>query len=233
MYKRVMLKISGEALAGEIGGYDRELIETLGREVGALAADGIQAAMVTGGGNFWRGARSDDRVVRTNSDCIGMLATAMNAVYISDCFETMGIKTEIMSPVPIGNVFTPFSRQKALAALDEGKTLIFAFGTGHPYFSTDTSCALYGSEIDADVILALKSGVDGVYTKDPVKYPEEAVFIESITYDEVIADSGINVIDKAAACICRESGLKTIVLGFEKGNIIKAARGDKIGTLCY
>lgn len=232
MYQRVIIKISGEALADSEGkGYNRALIESIGEEVRTLVKSGVQPAIVTGAGNYWRGARSDHRVHRVNSDNMGMLATAMNALYIADCFETMGIDVCVMSSIQIGGVFEMFHRQKAIQALKDGRVLIFAYGTGHPYFSTDTSTALYGSEIDAEAVLALKFGVDGVYTKDPKKF-DDAKLIEQITYDEIIANNDINVMDKAAACICRESGLKTIVFAFAQGNILKAAAGEKIGTLC-
>lgn len=230
MYKRVILKLSGEALSsGNTGNYDTSMIELLLGEIKQLISDGFEVSVVVGGGNYWRGAENP-HVKRVKSDYIGMIATAMNALYISDYCEKLDIDNAVMSPMVIGSLFEPFNAKNAIKHLKDKKLVILSCGTGHPFFSTDTSTALYGSQIEADAILMLKSGVDGVYTDDPKKN-RNARFIPKMTYDEVLKNDVINVFDKAVCTICMQSQIPTVVLGFGFGNITKAIRGEKIGTI--
>ena len=194
--KRVLLKLSGEALAGEKKtGFDEATCMGVARQVKQLVDDGIQVAIVTGGGNFWRG-RTSETIDRVKADQIGMLATVMNCIYVSDIFRYAGMKTEVFTPFVCGAFTTLFSKDAAVEALNEGKVIFFAGGTGHPYFSTDTTAALRASEIGADVILMAKNGVDGVYNADPKTHPE-AVKYDALTYMDLIQEGNIGLMHAA------------------------------------
>ena len=177
--KRILLKLSGEALSGEKGfGFDEATCLEVGRQVKEITDKGTQVAIVIGGGNFWRGRNSSKIIERTRSDQIGMLGTVMNCIYVSEIFRTLGMATEVFTPFVCGAFTELFSKDKAMAALSEGKVVFFAGGTGHPYFSTDTGTTLRAIEIEADAILLAKA-IDGVYDKDPKVHPD------AVKYDEI------------------------------------------------
>ena len=226
--KRVLLKLSGEALAGEKKtGFDEATVSGIAGQVKALTEKGIQIAVVTGGGNFWRG-RSSENMDRTKADQIGMLATVMNCIYVSEIFRSQGLRTHVMTPFLCGSFTELFSKDAALAALEKGEIVFFAGGTGHPYFSTDTGVVLRAVEMNADEILLAKS-VDGVYDKDP-KSNADAVKFDEITIDEVVA-KGLGVVDGAAAVIAKENRMPMLVFGLNgKDAIANAARGIIDGT---
>ena len=194
--KRVLLKLSGEALAGDKKtGFDEATCMGVAKQVKQLVDDGVQVAIVTGGGNFWRG-RTSEKIDRTKADSIGMLATVMNCLYVSEIFRTEGMKTEILTPFTCGAFTELFSKDKAVEALTQGKVVFFAGGIGHPYFSTDTGTTLRAIEIEADAILLAKA-VDGVYDSDPAKNPD-AVKYDTVTIKEVV-DKRLAVIDMTAS----------------------------------
>ena len=226
--KRVLLKLSGEALAGEKKtGFDEATVSGIAGQVKALTEKGIQIAVVTGGGNFWRG-RSSENMDRTKADQIGMLATVMNCIYVSEIFRSQGLRTHVMTPVLCGSFTELFSKDAALAALEKGEIVFFAGGTGHPYFSTDTATLLRAIEIEADEILLAKS-IDGVYDDDPKDNPDARKF-DTITIDEVIAKN-LKVVDMTASILARENRMPMFVFGLnEENSIARAARGDIDGT---
>lgn len=226
--RRVLLKLSGEALAGEKKtGFDEATVTAVAKQVKEIVDEGIQTAIVIGGGNFWRG-RSSGAIERTHADQIGMLATVMNCIYTSEIFRSQGMKTVIMTPFQIGAFTELFSKDKAVEALKEGKVVFFAGGTGHPYFSTDTGVVLRAVEMEADEILLAKA-VDGVYDSDPRNNPDAKRFDE-ITIDEVVA-KGLGVVDGAAAVIAKENRMPMRVFGLAgNDSIIRAARGEIDGT---
>ena len=226
--RRVLLKLSGEALGGESGrGFDEPTVREVASQVAAIVKDGVQAAVVIGGGNFWRG-RSSNAIDRTKADQIGMLATVMNCIYTSEIFRSAGIKTRIMTPFQVGAFTELFSKDAAVAALEKGEVVFFAGGTGHPYFSTDTGVVLRAIEMEADEILLAKS-VDGVYDSDPKDNPKARKYDE-ITIDEVVA-KGLGVVDGAAAVMAKENRIPMLVFGLnEKDSIVRAAAGKIDGT---
>ena len=228
MMRRVLLKLSGEALAGEKKtGFDEETVRGCAMQVKSIADEGIQIAIVIGGGNFWRG-RSSDAIDRTKADQIGMLATVMNCIYVSEIFRSCGMKTTVMTPFAIGAFTELFSKDKAVEALEAGKIVFFAGGTGHPYFSTDTGVVLRAIEMEADEILLAKA-VDGVYDSDPKVNPNARKY-DSITIDEVVA-KGLGVVDGAAAVMAKENRMPMLVFGLnEENSISNAARGVINGT---
>jgi uridylate kinase len=226
--KRVLLKLSGEALAGEQKkGFDEEVVTGIAAQVRTLLDKDIQLAVVTGGGNFWRG-RSSENIDRTKADQIGMLATVMNCIYVSEIFRSQGIKTRVMTPFVCGSFTELFSKDAALAAFERGEVVFFAGGIGHPYFSTDTTTLLRAIEIEADEILLAKS-VDGVYEADPREVKEAKKF-DTITIDEVIAKN-LKVVDMTASILARENYMPMFVFGLnEKDSILRAAEGTIDGT---
>ena len=239
-YKRILLKISGEVLAGEAGhGFDFEVINAVCEKIKTLVDSGVQVGLVIGGGNFWRG-RSSGKMDRVRADHIGMLATVMNGLAVADSLEQIGVPARVMTAVPMVQFTETYIRNKAVHHLENGKVCIFSAGTGSPFFSTDTCAALRAAEIGAEVILKA-TNVDGVYDKDPGKNPD-AVKYEKVSYTEVL-EKDIRVMDAAAFSICRDNNINIIVFKFgykknadgsvtdETGNIIKAASGEKIGTL--
>lgn len=226
--KRVLLKLSGEALAGDKKtGFDEETCADAARQVKTLVDQGLQVAIVIGGGNFWRG-RTSERMERTKADQIGMLATVMNCIYVSDAFRSAGMETEIYTPFVCGAFTELFSKDKAVRDLNQGKVVFFAGGTGHPYFSTDTSTALRAIEIEADAILLAKS-IDGVYDSDPA-INENAVKYNTISMEQVL-DQKLGVIDLTATIMCLENQMPLAVFGLnEKNSIENLMNGEFNGT---
>ena len=226
--KRVLLKLSGEALAGEKHtGFDEATVLGVAKQVKALTEDGIQVGIVIGGGNFWRG-RTSENMDRTKADQIGMLATVMNCIYVSEIFRSAGMKTEVFTPFLCGGFAKLFTKDEAVACLERGEVVFFAGGTGHPYFSTDTTTTLRAIEIEADVILLAKA-VDGVYDSDPKTNPA-AVKYEEISIADVV-DKRLAVMDLTASIMCMENKMPMLVFGLEEENIIvNTVRGNFTGT---
>ena len=229
-YKRILLKLSGEALAGTATfGIDAERVMALAREVSDVAATGVQIGVVVGGGNIFRGvaaaARNMDRVT---GDHMGMLATVINSLALSDALEQMGIPTRVMSAIEMHQVAEPYIRRRAIRHLEKGRIVIFAAGTSNPYFSTDTAATLRALEIKADVI-AKGTRVDGVYDKDPLKFAEAVKYLE-ITYLEVLS-KGLGVMDATSIAMCRDNKLPILVFNLNvTGNIMRIAMGEAVGT---
>ena len=227
--KRVLLKLSGEALAGEKKtGFDEATCIGVAKQVKQLVDEGVQVAIVTGGGNFWRG-RTSETIDRTKADQIGMLATVMNCIYVSDIFRHVGMKTEVFTPFVCGAFTSLFSKDAAVAALEEGKVIFFAGGTGHPYFSTDTGIVLRAIEIDADAIHLAKA-IDGVYDSDPKINPKAKKY-DKISITDVV-DKHLGVIDMTASVMCMENKMPLMVFGLnEKDSIVNALSGKFNGTI--
>lgn len=230
-YKKVLLKLSGEALAGgNAKGFSEECVLDVARQVKNLIENGIQVGIVIGGGNFWRG-RSNDNMDRTKADQIGMLATVMNCLYTAEMFRTVGIKTSVMTPFQLGTMTTLFSKDECMKRQEEGEVVFFAGGTGHPYFSTDTASALRAIETECDVILLAKN-IDGVYDSDPATNPDAKKF-DKISLKEVI-DRDLKVMDLTAAIMCMEQNVSMSVFYLnDEDSIIKAAKGQAAGTTVY
>ena len=231
MYKRIILKLSGEALAGDKDGvmYDNETIFSVVDQIKEIFDMGTQVALVIGGGNIWRGRSSNAEMDRTKADQIGMLATVMNAVYVADAFRQRGIKAVVQTPIIIGTVTEQFSKESAVKHLENGEVVIFAAGIGHPYFSTDTVTALRGAELDVDMLLFAKN-VDGVYDSDP-KINPNAKKIDEIKCEDILRN-GLRVIDTSAASLCHEQRIPVLIFGLnEEHSLMKAVKGEKIGTV--
>ncbi|NEZ46076.1 UMP kinase [Clostridium niameyense] len=228
-YKRVMLKLSGEALASDKGyGIDFEFTKKISEQIKQLVDMGIEVGAVVGGGNIWRG-RSGSDMDRTTADYMGMLATCINALALQDSLENIGVNTRVQTAIEMKEVAEPFIRRRAMRHLEKGRVVIFASGTGNPYFSTDTAAALRAAEIEADVILLAKK-VDGVYDKDPHKY-DDAKKYDKLSYIEVL-DQGLQVMDSTATSLCMDNNIPILVFALDKPeNIIKAVRGEDMGTL--
>ena len=227
--QRILLKLSGEALAGEKKhGFDEDTVRAVALQVKRLVDDGIQVGIVIGGGNFWRG-RTSETIDRTKADQIGMLATVMNCIYVSDMFRHAGMKTKVYTPFTCGAFTELFSKDDAVNNLEDGVVTFFAGGTGHPYFSTDTATALRAIEIEADAILLAKA-IDGVYDSDPKVNPEAKKYDE-ISIQEVI-DKQLGVIDLTASIMCMENRMPLAVFSLnEKDSIANAMQGKINGTL--
>lgn len=226
-YKRVILKLSGEALAAEGKGYNDEVIENIASQVKELLSKGMEIGVVIGGGNYWRG-RSNASIDRTKADQIGMLATVMNCIYVSEIFRSRGIMTNILTPFECGSFTKLFSKDRANKYFKKGMAVFFAGGTGHPYFSTDTGVALRAVEMDADAILLAKS-IDGVYDSDP-KINPSAVKFDEISIEEVV-EKKLGVIDMAASVLCMENKIPLLVFALqEKNSIVNALTGNFSGT---
>ncbi|MEG0391743.1 MAG: UMP kinase [Anaerovoracaceae bacterium] len=228
-YKRVILKISGEALAGSGRfGFDEETIKIIADQVKEVHDLGVQVAIVVGGGNFWRG-RTGKSMDRATADYIGMLATVMNSMALQDAFEAIGLQTRVQTAIEMKEVAEPYIRRKAVHHLDGGKVVIFGAGTGNPFFSTDTTAALRAAEIDADVILLAKK-IDAVYSDDPETNPDAQRYDE-LTHWQVL-EKDLKVMDSTAASLCRDNNIAIHVFAIaEKGNVMKAVCGEKIGTI--
>ena len=229
-YKRVIIKMSGEALATANGtGIDSEKLEKICTEIIEVKKLGVEVGIVIGGGNFWRGRQADERMNRTTADHMGMLATVMNGLALQECFERLGEQTRVQTALTITKVAEPYILRKALRHLEKGRIVIFSCGTGNPYFSTDTGAALRACEINADALLLAKN-VDGIYDSDP-KINPSAVKFDTLTYMDVISKK-LKAMDTTSITMCMENNLPIIAFSIlEKGNIKKAITGEKIGTL--
>jgi len=230
-YKRIMLKISGEALAGEKGfGIDFEFTNVIALQIKELVQLGVEIGIVVGGGNIWRG-RSGEGMDRTTADYMGMMATCINALALQDSLENVGVNTRVQTAIEMKAVAEPFIRRRAMRHLEKGRVVIFAAGTGNPYFSTDTTAALRAAEIEAEVILLAKK-VDGVYDKDPHIYDDAKKF-DRLSYINVL-EKGLQVMDSTATSLCMDNNIPILVFGLDKPeNIKRAVLGEKIGTLVY
>ena len=226
--QRILLKLSGEALAGEKKtGFDEETVRNVALQVKALTDDGFQVGVVIGGGNFWRG-RTSENIDRTKADQIGMLATVMNCIYVSEIFRSVGMQTNILTPFECGSFTKLFSKDRANKYFEKGQVVFFAGGTGHPYFSTDTGVVLRAIEVEADVILLAKS-IDGVYDDDPNKNPGAKKY-DQVTIDEVIAKN-LQVVDMTASILARDNRMPMWVFGLNMENsIVNALKGQFSGT---
>ena len=226
--KRVILKLSGEALAKKEGGYNDELIENIANQVKTIVNKGTDVGVVIGGGNYWRG-RSNDNIDRTKADQIGMLATIMNCIYVSEIFRSQGLKTNILTPFECGSMTKLFSKDRANKYFEKGMVVFFAGGTGHPYFSTDTGIVLRAIELDADAILLAKA-IDGIYDSDPKLNPEAKKY-DTISINEVV-EKKLGVIDMTASVMCMENKMPLRVFGLEEENsIVNALSGKFNGTV--
>lgn len=229
-YRRVVLKLSGEALAGSQGyGIAHDMLVTVAEQVAEIRKLGVEVALVVGGGNIWRGiSGSSQGMDRATADYMGMLATVMNALALQDALEKAGMATRVLSAIEMRQVAEPYIRRRAIRHMEKGRVVIFAAGTGNPFFSTDTTAALRAAEIEAEAILMAKQ-VDGVYDSDPVKNPN-AVKFDKLSYLEVLS-RGLKVMDSTAASLCMDNNIPLIVFNLNgDGNIYKAIMGESIGT---
>ncbi len=228
-YKRVMLKISGEALAGEKGfGLDGKTVTTIASKIKEIADRGCQVAIVVGGGNFWRG-RTGEGMDRSRADHMGMLATVINSLALLDALEQQGVQARVQTAIEMRQIAEPYIRNKAIRHLEKGRVVIFGCGTGNPYFSTDTTAALRAAEIDAEIILLAKK-VDAVYDSDPNINPN-AVRFDSLKYIDVL-NRGLGVMDSTATSLCMDNDIPILVFGLnDPENIIRAVEGQEIGTI--
>ncbi len=231
-YKRAIIKISGEALSGSKGfGLDEPTIKLVVEQIKKVRAEGIDVGLVIGGGNFWRGKQHDSTMDRSAADHMGMLATVMNAIAMQDALEAAGISTRVQTALTITRVAEPYILRKALRHFEKGRVVIFAAGTGNPFFSTDTAASLRAAEINADVLLLAKN-IDGVYDSDPKKNPNAKKY-DDITYKDVIAQ-GLQAMDTTAITLCMDNNIPIVAFGLsEKDSIYRAAKGEKIGTLIH
>ncbi len=231
-YKRVVLKLSGEALAGAQGfGIDPETIQSIARQIKDVCELGLETALVVGGGNIWRGASGANKGMdRATADYMGMLATVMNALALQDALENIGVVTRVQSSVEMRQFAEPYIRRRAIRHLEKGRVVIFAAGTGNPYFSTDTTAALRAAEMEADAILMAKKGVDGVYDSDPNLNPNAKKY-DKLDFLEVL-NQGLQVMDSTAASLCMDNGIPLVVFNLETpGNIMRVVMGEEIGTI--
>jgi uridylate kinase len=230
-YKRVLLKLSGEVFGGGKVGVDPDVVQTIAHEIAEVVESGVQVAVVTGGGNFFRGAELQQRGMdRVRADYMGMLGIVMNCLALQDFLEKEHIDTRVQTAITMGQVAEPYIPRRAIRHMEKGRVVIFGAGMGMPFFSTDTVAVQRALESRCDVVLFDKNGVDGIYTADPKKDPT-ATRIESITYDEAL-DRGLRIMDQTAFTLARENKLPMIVFGLaEPGSILRAVRGERIGTL--
>ena len=228
-YKRILLKLSGEALAGEKKmGLDYDVINKFGQSIKKCVDAGVEVGIVVGGGNFWRG-RSSGGMDRTRADHIGMLATAMNALAVADGLENCGMEVRVQTAISMPQVAEPYIRNKAMRHFEKGRVIVFGCGTGNPFFSTDTAAALRAAEIEADIFFKATM-VDGVYNKDPHKYPD-AVKFETLSFSDILS-KGLQVMDSTAAAMCKDNNIPILVFDLaDPDNIYRACMGEKIGTI--
>lgn len=228
-YKRVLLKISGEVLAGEgKHGFDFNTVNSVCSAVKKMADMGVQIGIVVGGGNFWRGRSSGD-MDRTRADHIGMLATVMNSLALADALEQLGVTVRVQTAIEMNKIAEPYIRNRAIRHLEKGRVVIFGCGTGNPFFSTDTAAALRAAEIDADIIFKA-TNVDGVYDKDPNRF-SDAIKYDVITHNDILS-KGLAVMDSTAASLCRDNNIPILVFNLQQPeNMVKAVSGEQIGTL--
>lgn len=230
-YRRIVLKLSGEALSGNIGyGIEPRVIKSIANQVKEICELGVEIAIVVGGGNIWRGkVGSEVGMDRATADYMGMLATVMNSLALQDSLEMIGIQTRVQTSIEMRQVAEPYIRRKAIRHLEKGRVVIFAAGTGNPYFSTDTTAALRAAEIEADVILMAKNDVDGVYTDDP-KVNKNAKKYEQLSYMDML-NEGLGVMDSTASSLCMDNDIPLIVFSIsDEGNIKRVILGEEIGT---
>lgn len=231
-YKRIVLKLSGEALAGQQGyGIDPTVIQSIAQQIKEIVELDVEVAIIVGGGNIWRGmAGSAKGMDRATADYMGMLATVINSLALQDSLENIGVQTRVQTSIEMRQVAEPYIRRRAIRHLEKKRVVIFAAGTGNPYFSTDTTAALRAAEIEADVILMAKNKVDGVYSADPSK-DKTAVKYDRLTYLDLLKD-GLAVMDSTASSLCMDNDIPLIVFSImEEGNIKRAVLGEEIGTL--
>ncbi len=230
-YKRILLKISGEALAGESKfGIDFETLKPLAKVIKNCSKSGVQIAIVVGGGNFWRG-RTSGNMNRVKADHMGMLATVINAIGLSDALEEQGVKSRVMTSIAIPQVGELYSPEKAIKHLEKGEVVIFGYGTGNAFFSTDTAASLRAAEIQAEIIFKA-TNVDGVYDSDPSKNPDAKKYSD-ITFKEVLAKN-LNVMDSTAASMCRDNDISLLVFSMkDPNNILEAINGENLGTIVH
>ncbi len=228
-YKRILLKLSGEVLAGAEGkGLDFDTVTTVCKVIKECADMGTQIGIVVGGGNFWRG-RSSGEMDRPRADQMGMLATTINSLALQDTLEQLGVKAQVLTGLLMPQIGEIFTKRKAVEYLNDGNVVIFGCGTGNPFFSTDTAAALRAAEIDAEIIFKA-TNVDGVYDKDPNKFAD-AVKYDELTHSEVLS-KGLKVMDSTAASLCRDNGISILVFNLDKPeNIVRALQGENIGTV--
>lgn len=228
-YKRVLLKLSGEALAGSKGnGVDTKTVGEICDKIKEIVDLGVKVGIVVGGGNFWRG-RNGHQMERTTADYMGMLATAMNGLALQDALEARGVYSRVQTSIEMREIAEPFIQRKAMKHLEKGRVVIFACGTGHPYFTTDTAAALRATEMNAEVILLGKS-IDAVYSADPKLDPNATKF-EEISYIDVL-NKDLKVMDSTATAMCRDNNIPLLVFGIaDPQNIVRAVKGEKIGTI--
>ena len=230
-YKRILLKISGEALAGDAGrGLNFDVISAVSDAIKQCVDMGVQVGVVVGGGNFWRGVKDGgDKMVRVRADHMGMLATTINALAVADVLEQHGVEVRVQTAIEMRQIAEPYIRSKAIRHLEKGRVVVFGCGTGNPFFSTDTGAVLRAAEIGADVILLAKN-VDGVYSADPVKHAD-AVKYDSITYDDVLAQH-LAVMDTTATSLSMDNDIPVLLFALkDPENIVRAVKGEKIGTI--
>lgn len=229
VYKRILLKLSGEVLAGSDGrGIDFDTVNKICKAVKETADLGVQIGLVVGGGNFWRG-RSSGTMDRTRADHMGMLATTMNALALCDTLEQMGVDVRVQTAIEMNKIAEPYIRLRAVRHLEKGRIVIFGCGTGNPFFSTDTGAALRAAEIGADIIFKA-TNVDGVYDKDPNKF-DDAVKYDTLSHTDILAKD-LHVMDATAASLCRDNGISILVFNLDDPeNIVRAAKGENIGTI--
>lgn len=230
-YKRVILKLSGEALAGDRGfGFDDDIIINICENIKAVSDLGVEIAIVVGGGNFWRG-RSGKEIDRASSDTIGMLGTVMNGLRVQGTLEQMGLETRLMTAIDMKEVAEPYIRRRAIRHLEKGRIVIFSAGTGLPYFSTDTTASLRALEIDADVILLGKTGTDGIYDKDPNVY-HDAVKFDKLTYKEILHKE-LKIMDTTATSLCMDNDMPLFVFGIDDAsNLVRIFKEESpVGTI--
>ena len=231
MYKRVLLKLSGEALSGKDKFFDPEVLASLAKELKDIYENGVELAIVVGGGNFIRGKFADEmNMDRVQVDNMGMLATVINALAVQNALERAGVPTRVQTAIEMNKIAEPYIQRKAIRHLEKGRVVIFGAGTGSPFFSTDTTAALRASEIKAEVILMAKNGVDGVYSADPDLDPT-AIKYDSLTYMDII-EQGLKVMDHTAVTMCMDNNIDLLVFNMnDMSNIKRAVYGEKIGTV--
>ncbi len=232
-YNRVLLKLSGEVFGGGKVGIDPDVVQRIAQEIADVVATGTQVAVVTGGGNFFRGAELQQRGMdRVRADYMGMLGIVMNCLALQDFLEKLGVDTRVQTAITMGQVAEPYVPRRAIRHMEKGRVVIFGAGMGMPFFSTDTVAVQRALESRCEVVLYDKSGVDGIYSADPKKDPSATKFDE-LTYDEAIS-RGLQIMDQTAFTLCSENKLPMIVFGMaDEGAILKAVRGEKIGTLVH
>lgn len=230
-YKRVVLKLSGESLAGEQGfGINPEIVEDIARQIKTIREHGVDVAVVVGGGNIWRGLSGSAKGMdRAQADYMGMLATVINALALQDALEKLEVSTRVQTAIEMRQIAEQYIRRRAIRHMEKGRVVIFGAGTGNPYFSTDTTAALRAAEIEADVILMAKKGTDGIYDSDPNKNPAAKKF-ETLKYIDIL-NMGLTVMDSTATSLCMDNKIHLVVFSIDdRENIVKAALGERIGT---